>query len=185
MHFLEILAIALGLAMDAFAVSVTSGVTIKRLDFRNSMKIALSFGLFQAIMPLLGWLAGISLQKYIQDFDHWVALVLLSFVGIKMIYESFTMKNEEKDAGMMSGQVLLMLSIATSIDALAVGMTFAFLDVAIVFPVIIIGLVTFLLSLTGIFLGKRFGNLFQSKIEIAGGLILIGIGIKIVIDHLS
>jgi manganese efflux pump family protein len=185
MDFLTILFIALGLAMDAFAVSVTSGVTIKRLDFKNSLKIALSFGIFQSIMPVVGWLAGVSLQKFIEDYDHWVALALLSFVGIKMIYESFTMREEEKYVESMSSQMLLMLSIATSIDALVVGMTFAFLDVAIVLPVIIIGLVTFLLSLAGIFLGKKFGNLFQSKIEIAGGLILIIIGIKIVLDHIS
>ncbi|MBW2222203.1 MAG: manganese efflux pump [Deltaproteobacteria bacterium] len=184
MDAITIIAIAFGLAMDAFAVSITSGITIKNLKINNALKIALFFGLFQAIMPLVGWLAGLSLKDFISEIDHWIAFGLLSFIGCKMIYESITVQSNEKQIDPLNVYVLLMLSVATSIDALAVGVSFAFLKVSIVTPVIIIGTLTFLLSYLGVYIGDRIGHFFENKIEIAGGLLLIGIGLKILIESL-
>ncbi|MBW2652600.1 MAG: manganese efflux pump [Deltaproteobacteria bacterium] len=184
MDAITIIAIAFGLAMDAFAVSITSGITIKNLKINNALKIALFFGLFQAIMPVIGWLAGLSLKDFISEIDHWIAFGLLSFIGCKMIYESITVQSNEKQIDPLNVYVLLMLSVATSIDALAVGVSFAFLKVSIVTPVIIIGTVTFLLSYLGVYIGDRIGHFFENKIEIAGGLLLIGIGLKILIESL-
>ena len=184
MDILSIVLIAVGLAMDAFAVSITSGITIKRLKINNALKIALFFGLFQAVMPIIGWLAGLSLRGYISAIDHWIAFGLLSFIGCKMIYESITVQSSEKEINPLNVYVLLVLSVATSIDALAVGVSFAFLKVPIITPVIIIGTVTFSLSYLGVYLGDRIGSFFENKIEIAGGLLLIGIGIKILVEGL-
>jgi len=184
MDAITIIAIAFGLAMDAFAVSITSGITIKNLKINNALKIALFFGLFQAIMPVIGWLAGLSLKDFISEIDHWIAFGLLSFIGCKMIYESITVQSNEKQIDPLNVYVLLMLSVATSIDALAVGVSFAFLKVSIVTPVIIIGTLTFLLSYLGVYIGDRIGHFFENKIEIAGGLLLIGIGLKILIESL-
>jgi len=170
--------------MDAFAVSITSGLTIKHLRINNALKIAIFFGSFQAVMPVIGWLAGLSLRDFIADVDHWIAFGLLSFIGCKMIYESIKIKSSEKEINPLNVYVLLMLSIATSIDALAIGVSFAFLKISIATPIIVIGAVTFLLSFLGVFVGNRFGHFFESKIEIVGGFILIGIGIKILIEHL-
>ncbi len=170
--------------MDAFAVSITSGITIKNLKINNALKIALFFGLFQAIMPLVGWLAGLSLKDFISEIDHWIAFGLLSFIGCKMIYESITVQSSKKEINPLNVYVLLVLAVATSIDALAVGVSFAFLKVSIVTPVIIIGTVTFLLSYLGVYIGDRIGHFFENKIEIAGGLLLIGIGLKILIESL-
>ena len=170
--------------MDAFAVSITSGITIKRLKINHALRIALFFGLFQAIMPLVGWLAGLSLRGFIAEIDHWIAFGLLSFIGCKMIYESIAVQSKEKQINPLNIYVLLMLSVATSIDALAVGVSFAFLKISIVTPVIVIGAITFILSFFGVFVGNRIGHFFENKIEIAGGLILIGIGIKILLEHL-
>ena len=184
MDIVSIVIIAVGLAMDAFAVSITSGITIKRLHINHALKIALFFGLFQAFMPIIGWLAGLSLRDYISAIDHWIAFGLLSFIGCKMIYESITVQSNKKEINPLNVYVLLVLSVATSIDALAVGVSFAFLKVAIVTPVIIIGTVTFLLSYLGVYIGDRIGHFFENKIEIAGGILLIGIGIKILVEGL-
>ena len=184
MDMISIVIIAVGLAMDAFAVSITSGITIKRLHINHALKIALFFGLFQAIMPIIGWLAGLSLRDYISAIDHWIAFGLLSFIGCKMIYESLTVQSSKKEINPLNVYVLLVLSVATSIDALAVGVSFAFLKVSIVTPVIIIGTVTFLLSYLGVYIGDRIGHFFENKIEIAGGLLLIAIGIKILVEGL-
>ena len=184
MDIITIIAIAFGLAMDAFAVSITSGITIKRLEINHALRIALFFGLFQAIMPIVGWLAGLSLRGFIAEIDHWIAFGLLSFIGCKMIYESITVQSNEKQINPLNIYVLLMLSVATSIDALAVGVSFAFLKISILTPVIVIGTITFLLSFFGVFVGNRIGHFFENKIEIAGGLILIGIGAKILLEHL-
>ena len=184
MDIISIVLIAVGLAMDAFAVSITSGITIKRLRINNALKIAIFFGLFQAVMPIIGWLAGLSLRDYISAVDHWIAFGLLSFIGCKMIYESITVQSSEKEMNPLNVYVLLVLSVATSIDALAVGVSFAFLKVSIVTPVIIIGTVTFFLSYLGVYIGDRIGHFFENKIEIAGGLLLIGIGIKILVEGL-
>ena len=185
MDIISIIFIAFGLAMDAFAVSITSGLTIKSLKINNALKIAVFFGLFQAIMPLIGWLAGLSFRDFISGVDHWIAFGLLSIIGCKMIYESSKMDLNEKKIDPLNIYVLFILSIATSIDALAVGLSLSFLNVSIALPAIIIGIVTFLLSIFGVYFGNRFGHYFERKIEIIGGLILIGIGIKILIEHLT
>ena len=184
MEIVTIIFIAFGLAMDAFAVSITRGFTVKHLRIGHALQIAIFFGLFQAVMPVIGWLAGLSLRDFIGGVDHWIAFGLLSFIGCKMIYESGKIEPSEKGTNPLSVYALLILSIATSIDALAVGVSFALLKVSIAAPIVIIGAVTFLLSFLGAFIGNRFGHLFESKIEIIGGLVLIGIGIKIVVEHL-
>lgn len=182
MDIITIIVIAIGLAMDSFSVSVPSGMAIKHLRVSNTLKIAIFFGAFQAIMPLIGWLSGLSLRSFISEVDHWVAFGLLSLIGCKMIYESFK-KTGRKEINPLNVYVLLLLSIATSIDALAVGISFAFLRISIVAP-IIIGIITFLLSFISVFVGKKFGGFFENKIRILGGLILIGIGTKIFLEHL-
>ena len=184
MDAITVVVIAFGLALDAFAVSVASGFTIKQLRVRHALRIALFFGAFQAVMPAIGWLAGLSLRNLITEFDHWIAFILLAFIGGKMIYESFKLESDRKQIDPLRLDVLLMLAIATSIDALAVGVTFAFLNVAIVWPVLIIGLITFGTSFVGVFIGDRFGHIFESRIELIGGLILIAIGLKILLEHL-
>ena len=171
--------------MDAFAVSITSGFTIKKLKIHNALKIAVSFGLFQAFMPIIGWSAGFHLKSFISSVDHWFAFGLLSIIGIKMIIESTEMKPNDKDVNPLNIYVLLILSIATSIDALAVGLSLSLLKVLIITPAIIIGIVTFLLSFIGVYIGNKFGHFFENKFEIIGGLILIGIGLKILVEHLS
>lgn len=185
MDIVSIIFIAFGLAMDAFAVSITSGLTIKHLRINDAFKIAIFFGSFQAIMPIIGWSAGLSFRNLISGVDHWIAFGLLCLVGCKMIYESSKMEADNKKIDPLNVYVLLMLSIATSIDALAVGLSLSFLNVSIVLPAIIIGVVTFLLSIFGVYFGNRFGHYFERKIEIIGGLILIGIGIRILISHLT
>ncbi len=184
MDILNIIVIALGLAMDAFAVSITSGLTIKNLKIKYAFRIALFFGVFQAFMPLVGWLAGLSLKDFISGVDHWIAFGLLCLIGCKMIYESIKIESSEREINPLNVYVLLVLSVATSIDALVVGVSFAFLMISIATPIIVIGIVTFLLSFVGVFVGNRSGHFFEGKIEIIGGLILISIGIKILIEHL-
>ncbi|MCK4271119.1 manganese efflux pump [bacterium] len=185
MNIVTIVFVAFGLAMDAFAVSIASGVAIKNLRINHAFRIALFFGLFQAVMPVIGWLAGIGLKDFICGVDHWIAFGLLSMIGCKMIYESTKLETERKKINPLNVSVLLMLSIATSIDALAVGVSFAFIQMAIITPIIVIGIVTFLLSYLGTFVGNKFGHFFERKIELAGGLILIGMGTKILIEHLT
>jgi len=179
-----IIFVALGLAMDAFAVSITSGVIIKQLKLRNILKIAIFFGLFQTFMPVIGWFVGLSVRGFISAFDHWIAFGLLSLIGCKMIYESFKLKPEKSPRNPLNVYVLLLLSVATSIDALVIGVSFAFLRIFIVTPIIVIGTVTFLLSAFGVFIGNKFGHFFENKIEIIGGIFLIGIGLKILLEHL-
>jgi len=184
MDMFTMLFIAVGLAMDSFAVSITSGITTENLRATGALKIAAFFGLFQAGMPLIGWLAGLSVMEFISSIDHWTAFGLLSLIGCKMIYESVKRQPGEKKIISMNASVLLLLSVATSIDALAVGLSFAFLKIYIAAPITVIGTVTFLLSFIGVFAGNKFGHLLEKKIEIAGGLILIGIGTKILLEHL-
>jgi len=185
-EILEILLIAVGLAMDAFAVSVANGITTTKQDRTgNALKMATFFGSFQAFMPVIGWSVGLLLLNLISGIDHWVAFGLLAFIGGRMIYEAVARNGKGEKTTTLSVHVLLMLSIATSIDALAVGVSFAFLQVAsILVPVLVIGGVTFLLSFSGAFLGYRLGRFFGREIEVTGGLILIGIGLKILIEHL-
>ena len=184
MELVTIITIAVGLAMDAFAVSIVSGAAYKQLKIKHAFRLAVFFGGFQAIMPLIGYLAGLSVKEYIADYDHWVALGLLSAVGGKMIYESFKIKPAEKSFNPSNIFVLLVLSVATSIDALAVGITLPLLRVFIVTAVVIIGLITFAFSYVGVFIGKKFGHFFENKIKAIGGLVLIGLGIKILFEHL-
>jgi len=184
MGLITIIVIAVGLAMDAFAVSIVSGTTYKQLKIKHALRIALFFGGFQALMPLIGSLAGLSIKAYVVHYDHWVAFGLLSAVGGKMIYESFKIKPAEQNVNPSNIFILLVLSVATSIDALAIGITLSFLRVSLAKAVIIIGLVTFILSYLGVFIGKKFGHFFESKIEAVGGLILIALGAKILFGHL-
>ncbi len=186
---LEILFIAVGLSMDAFAVSLASGATMKRLHLPNALKMGLFFGGFQALMPVLGWAAGLSMNNFISAWDHWIAFVLLSAVGGKMVYEALKIKEEEECGGPKTCPfdtgTLTVLALATSIDALAVGLTFSLLQVSIITPVLVIGLVTFLMSVAGVKIGSKGGHFFEHKMEAAGGFILIAIGLKILLGHLG
>ena len=185
MHLFETIFIALGLAMDAFAVSISSGITIRNPRIENALKIAIFFGALQAFMPVIGWLAGLGLRELISRVDHWIAFGVLSLIGCRMIYESTKVRSEKKGLNPLSLGVLLLLSVATSIDALAAGVSFAFLKVSIVLPIILIGIVTFTLSFFGVFVGNKSGHIFENKAELAGGLVLIGIGTKILIEHMA
>ena len=185
MDILVIVFLALGLAMDAFAVSIVTGSVYKQLHIRHALRMALFFGGFQSLMPLVGSLAGLSLRDYIAAYDHWIAFGLLAFIGGKMIYEAFRIEQAEKKLDPSNLLILLTLSVATSIDALAVGFTLSLLVRSLALAVAVIGLITFGLSYAGVAIGKRFGHFFESKIEILGGIILIGIGLKILIEHLS
>lgn len=187
MSLLTVIFIALGLAMDAFAVSITNGIIIKRFRIRHALRISLFFGVFQAVMPLIGWFAGLGVREVIAFIDHWIAFGLLSFIGSKMIYESMAMDsdNGENKTDAQDLYVLLILSVATSIDALAVGLSLTFLEISIITPAIIIGVITFLFSFMGVYIGSRCGHFFEKKIEVVGGLILIGIGLKILVEHLT
>lgn len=175
--------LAVGLAMDAFSVSITRGMLLK-CNFKYALTIALFFGGFQALMPVLGWLAGEQLAVVVELWAPWIAFLLLFLIGGKMIYEGLFQEEDEEVCQIFSIKDILILSVATSIDAFAVGVTFAFLNTPILLPILIIGLVTFGLSFLGVYIGKKVGHLFEGKIEILGGLILIGIGLKILMEHL-
>jgi len=185
MDYFTICGIAVGLSMDAFAVSITSGFVTKNLKVRQAFRMAIFFGSFQAIMPIIGWMSGLFIRNLIASYDHWIAFALLSFIGLKMIYESLNPEKDEHKACPMEFQRLIILSIATSIDALAVGFSLSFLNLQIIIPAIIIGIITFSISFLGVFLGKQFGHIFENRLEQIGGLILIGIGIKILFEHLK
>ena len=184
MNSITIIIIAVGLAMDAFVVSIVSGSTYRQLHVRHALRMAFFFGAFQAIMPLIGSLVGLTFRDYIAHCDHWIAFGLLVAVGGKMIYESFKIKSEGESSDPSNILVLLVLSVATSIDALAVGITLSLLAGSILAAAGVIGLVTFILSYLGVWIGKRFGHFFESKIEALGGVILIAIGVKILFEHL-
>ncbi|WP_455392643.1 manganese efflux pump MntP [[Eubacterium] cellulosolvens] len=185
MNFITIIFIAIGLAMDAFAVAITCGIKINHQKFQNALKIALFFGSFQAFMPVLGWLAGASFQDLIEDIDHWVAFGLLTLIGSRMIFESFRREPGKGQIKELTNYVLLTLAVATSIDALAVGISFAFLNISILIPALIIGIITFVISFTGVYIGHKLGKYFGTKMGLIGGLILIIIGINILIEHLG
>lgn len=186
MGLLELVLIAVGLSMDAFAVSLCKGLSMGRLNLRNAGVIALFFGGFQALMPLLGWLLGKQFESYITSIDHWIAFILLAFIGGKMVYEVLKGDSCYAEGGyVLNIRELLVLAVATSIDALAVGITFAFLRVSILPAVLLIGGITFVLSLAGVCIGHKFGAKLKSKAELAGGVVLILIGVKILLDHLG
>ncbi|MGC9385106.1 MAG: manganese efflux pump MntP family protein [Kosmotogaceae bacterium] len=179
---METIAIAVALAMDAFAVSICIGISDKYITTQKAMNVSLSFGFFQASMPIIGWYLSFSFGKYIKSFDHWIALLLLAFIGSKMIYES--LKEQNRRTTKVTLPTILLLSVATSIDALAVGVAFSIIDKAIFFPAVIIGIVAFCFSIIGIKGGGFFGRRFRKGAEIAGGFILIFIGFRILIEHL-
>ena len=184
MELITIIVIAIGLAIYAFVVSIVIGCNYMKLHVNHALRMALFFGAFQAFMPLIGSLAGLSFKDYITDYDHWVAFALLAAVGGKMIYESFKIKSVEENPDPSNIFVLLVLSIATSIDALAIGITLSLITSSIALAVTIIGLITFALSYAGVVIGKKFGHFFENKIEALGGIVLIGIGIKILCEHI-
>ncbi len=184
MSFWVLLLTGIGLSMDAFAVAICRGLKMKKLNYQHTALIALFFGGFQALMPFIGWLLGCQFSENIKKIDHWIAFVLLAFIGGKMIYEAFD-KEEENTKETLDVKELLVLAVATSIDAFAVGFTFAFLNVKIGFAVAVIGVTTFVLSAIGVAVGHFFGVMYKQKAEIAGGVILILIGTKILLEHLN
>ena len=184
MDLLSLIFTGIGLAMDASAVSIAKGMSLPNEKNKNyALKLGLAFGIFQGLMPLIGYLAGSTFSGYIQSVDHWVAFILLALIGLNMIKESREEK-ENEEVSDLSLKVILLLAIATSIDALAVGVSFAFLKVNIVLACSIIAIVTFILSFICVMVGKRLGSLFQKYAEIFGGIILMMIGTKILIEHL-
>jgi len=191
---LEILLIAVSLSMDAFAVSVSSAACTKNLTRFHMIRASFAFGLFQFLMPLAGWFIGSSFSSYISSFDHWIAFALLAFVGGKMLIEVVQEWKESPDAcpvdeeetkrDLSSKRIVLLLAIATSIDALAVGMSFSVIGRAALLPSVIIGFVTFIICLSGFFFGKKLGILFGRYAQLAGGIVLIGIGVRILLQHI-
>lgn len=180
----ELLVLAVALSMDAFAVAVCKGLAMDRITWRRALTVGLWFGGFQAGMPLLGWMLGVQFQEYIVAVDHWIAFGLLSLIGGNMIRESLSKEEEEADASLAVG-AMLMLAVATSIDALAVGVTFAFLNVQVGWAVTLIGVITFALSVIGVKIGNIFGACYKAKAEFAGGAVLILLGLKILLEHLG
>ena len=183
MSLVELFLLAVGLSMDAFAVSVCKGLSTPRVRVKHMLLCGAYFGGFQALMPLIGYLLGVRFQSMIERVDHWVAFVLLAIIGINMIREALGSEEEQMDAS-FGFKTMLLLAVATSIDALAVGVTFAFLNVQIVPAVCFIGAVTFVLSMLGVRLGSVFGTKWKQRAELAGGAILVLIGLKILIEHL-
>ncbi|EJO5347859.1 manganese efflux pump [Clostridium botulinum] len=190
MDLTSIILISIGLAMDAFAVSITNGAMISKVTVLEAGRIGLFFGIFQALMPLLGWSVGIKFQSYIEALDHWIALILLSIIGGKMIYDSVKGNQDEiacdyagEEKKCLTNKTLILLAIATSIDALAVGVSFAFLKVSIISTIIVIGIITFIICFVGVMIGKNCGELLKKRAEILGGIVLILIGVKIFIEH--
>lgn len=189
MGIAELFVLAVGLSMDAFAVSVCKGLAMQKCRLKNAMVCGVWFGGFQALMPLIGYLLGYQFREYITSFDHWVAFVLLAVIGANMIREALGKDGEEADASMdasMDVKTMFLLAVATSIDALAAGITFAFLpDTNILAAVLFIGCITFILSTAGAKIGNLFGAKYKSKAELAGGVILIVLGVKILLEHLG
>ena len=187
--FIELFLLGIGLAMDAFAVSVCKGLGMRRLNKKQTLIIGLYFGGFQALMPLIGWLLGSQFQKYITSIDHWIAFILLGFIGGKMMIEAIREWNEEETVDVIDAPLdhknMLVLAVATSIDALAVGITFAFLDTPIIEAITIIGITSMVISIIGVVVGNFFGSRYKSKAEFIGGLILVLLGLKILLEHLG
>ncbi|UCH32894.1 MAG: manganese efflux pump [Candidatus Bathyarchaeota archaeon] len=176
--------IAFALAMDSFSVSIAYGLANKTFTMGDALKLGIFFGAFQAIMPVVGWFAGIHVLDLISGFDHWIVFGLLAFIGCRMIYESVRAESTKLLDSPRLG-LLLILSVATSIDALVVGLGFSFLRISIFVPAVLIGVVAFLLSFLGVYLGRKVGGFLHSRVEILGGLILIAIGIRVLVEHLG
>lgn len=187
MGIVELFLIAVGLSMDAFAVAICKGLNMRKINYNHTIVIAAFFGGFQGLMPLIGWALGKQFEQYITSFDHWIAFILLAFIGGQMIREAMKKEDEESQIDdSLNIKELFMLAIATSIDALAVGITFALIpNTNIWISIILIGIITFILSIIGVFIGNKFGSRYKSKAEFAGGVILILIGTKILLEHLN
>jgi manganese efflux pump family protein len=183
MSLITIFILAVGLGVDAFSVAIGIGATNDKKLWTPILRLSVAFGLFQSFMPIVGWLAGQTVVEIIASFDHWIAFALLALVGGKMIREGFEKESDVRKADPTRGWPLLLLSIATSIDALAVGFSFSILKNPILFPAVIIGIVCFIMTIIGMIFGKALAKIFGKKVEIFGGLVLIAIGIKILIDH--
>ena len=184
MGVVELLLLSIGLAMDAFAVSVCKGISMKKMNWKKAIIIGLYFGGFQALMPTIGYFLGSAFQSLITSIDHWIAFILLGIIGGGMIKESFEDDKENVNDD-VSFKTMIILAIATSIDALAVGITFAFLNVNLILAVSLIGIITFIISVIGTKIGNRFGDKYERKAEIVGGIILIFLGIKILLEHIG
>ena len=177
----ELLVIAVGLSMDAFSVSVCKGLSVEKVELKHILLCGLFFGIFQAVMPTIGYFIGSSFAEYVQKFDHWIAFGLLAYIGFNMIKEA---RQEEKLDADFSLKTMTLLAIATSIDALTIGISFAFLDVDLLLSVTSIGLTTFIFSAVGVILGHKIGSKFSSRAEMLGGIVLIILGTKILIEHI-
>lgn len=184
MGFADIFLIGVALSMDAFAVSICKGLSVQKVQLEHMLIAGLYFGAFQALMPLIGFLLGFKLEDFIRSIDHWIAFVLLAIIGGNMIKEALSNDEEEHDAS-FAFKAMLPLAVATSIDALAVGISFAFLGVDIVPAALLIGITTFVLSAVGVYVGNAFGAKYKSKAELVGGVVLILIGLKILLEHLG
>ena len=184
MDLIELFLIAVGLSMDAFAVSVCKGLAMQKFTFKKAAIVGLWFGGFQALMPAIGYILGAQFQEAIASIDHWIAFVLLALIGGNMIHEALDNDEEEADAS-LDVKTMFLLAVATSIDALAIGITFAFLKVNIIPAVCFIGIVTFIISFAGVKIGNVFGARYKNKAEIVGGVILILLGLKILLEHLG
>ena len=185
MNFIELLLIAIGLSMDAFSVSICKGLTTKRFSWRMALVCGLWFGVFQALMPTIGYFLGAQFQEMIEAYDHWIAFGLLALIGANMIREALSKKEEESTNGALDFKTMLLLAIATSIDALAVGVSFACIQVKLWSSVVVIGLTTFVFSVLGVKIGNVFGSKYEKSAGVIGGIILIIIGLKILLEHLG
>lgn len=185
MNLTEVLLLSVGLAMDCFAVSAACGLVMKKFQLWPMLRLAFMFGVFQALMPCLGWLAGSQFYRYIHDFDHWIAFGILFFLGVRMIWENLHSKKSSQWIDPYRRQVVLALSVATSIDALAAGLSFSLLELSVWLTVVIIGLVSFLFSWAGLLLSLSTGDRLTRRAELAGGILLIAIGLKILLSHLA
>ena len=187
--FIELFLMGVGLSMDAFAVSICKGLGMRKVNKKQALVIGLFFGGFQALMPLIGWLLGSQFEKYITSIDHWIAFILLGVIGGKMIIESIKPDQEEDEVKELDAPLdlkeMFVLAVATSIDALAVGITFAFLDTPILEAITIIGITTMIISIVGVVIGNYFGGKYKHKAELVGGIILVLLGVRILIQHLS
>lgn len=183
MGIIEIILLSIGLAMDAFAVSVCKGISMKKMDWKKACIIGLWFGVFQMLMPLLGYFLGSTFESVVTNIDHWIAFILLGVIGVNMIKESFSTETENCNDN-ISFKTMFVLAVATSIDALAIGITFAFFQVNLIFALTSIGIITFVMSVIGTKIGNRFGIKYENTAELIGGVILVILGIKILLEHL-
>lgn len=183
MSILYYIILGIGLSVDSFTASVSSGVCVADLRFKHIIKIALFMSFFQAIMPLIGWGLGVRFQFYIESFDHWIAFILLGFIGVNMIFSSFSSDKDCKKYSPSNSRLLAGMAIATSIDAMAVGVSFGILNISIVLPVLLIGVITFIISFSGAWFGNKLGSRYNSRLELFAGIVLLGLGLKILIEH--